>query len=248
MKILMSLATVLLLGSCSDMDNTPELVDRLRAFGVSRSPYYEASTTTTTQTANFVFYLASKSDVEPVYEEVTVPNTHQLQLANLALATPLDTRLSGLTLISISGTADIPLASEMDFNNPDGSATLTFGLKVAQGSDEEWIRGQVSVYPSGNAPSFVTPSFAINSPTEGSSLSGASAELSASLAENGSSESFRISWLVSDGVIENSNRTLTPTWNQFSQGNKTIIATLRGLSSGYFVFATVNITVEQSVE
>ncbi|SMF83010.1 hypothetical protein [Pseudobacteriovorax antillogorgiicola] len=234
--LLLSLAVF---ASCSEVENTPEKVDKLRAIGVATdSPYYEPGMTVT-----LTFILATPVLEDISVAEVTLEDELQLALSNISLPTPDDK--SELRLYTVTADATLPLAGDLDFATFDGTANIAYALIFSQGAEEERVRGSIKIYPAGGSPTNVSglPSIEITSPSENSTIGGGTVDLVASLDEKGSDENFRISWFVADGVIEK-NRSIETEWEEMSAGTKTIIATARGLTSGTFAYDVIEATIE----
>jgi len=236
-KIILLLAISLIYPACSQLDNTPEKVDQLRAIGLATdSAAYTYSTEETPVIAGLTFYLASDRKTDLDYTQIQVEG-EQLQLVDLQVDFE---DYSRLRIFQVRATARLPLASELRFSDNDDTTSVAYALLFRQDGQEERFRGRIKIYrPDSPKLQQVKPNISIVSPSNGSRVPAAPLTLKAELS-NTSDEPYRISWLVAEGVIEK-HRAIETKWKEFGASPQTIIVTMRGLDSWNFDFDVIEL-------
>ena len=230
------ISVLILALSCDDAENTPELIDKLRAIGVEADQgSYTYSTAEAAVTATLTFYLASNDTSDLVVQELSLDDEEQLSLSEpvVTFDDKTDFRIYFITV-----TAQIPTEDLLEFDD-NGEAVIAYALGVSQGSEEERIKGRVKVYQPGV--SVAKPSIAITSPLDGGEAGGGLVNLTAELSAE-YDENYRISWFVSSGVILK-RRAIETEWEDMASGTRTILVTARGLSSGNFTYNIIEANI-----
>ncbi len=233
-------STILFLCSCSNLEDLPERVDRLRAIGVAADqPVYKASSEDSQQSGTLTFYLASPSDI-PLEVEALELESEQLELKNVAVNDIK--KYAEMNILSVSAAFDIPQESSLVFF-PLGYSSLEYAIRFSQESDEERLRGKVKIYPVNNTPDIEqSVQIQITYPNKDDGIDPGKTDLKAELS-NTTDEHYRISWLVADGKIEKI-RSIETEWEEYSGDRKTIIATVRGLESLNFHYHAIDINLK----
>lgn len=222
--------------SCNPIENTPELVDRLRAFGVStqKAAY---STDAAETDIELTFYLVSNRQTDLLVEELEV-EVGQLIVQDWEIKEPDD--FSRLRIFEVIVSAKLPKLEELQFSEADDTASVPYAMLFSQDGEQERVRGRIKIYrPSDPRLGQEKPVIKIVNPQNAEQLSGSSVMLKAKL-EDISDQSYRISWLVSDGKIAKP-RAIETEWEEFSANSQTIIVTFRGLDSWNFAYDVVDI-------
>ena len=227
MKFLFALSLFFM--SCSQIDNFPERwinyepwVSRAIRLISRRVPQLQPLPLISTWRL-----LAMRVSCESFGSEIA----DQVELTNVGFTT--DETLSNLQEFNIliyRTTLTIPPASELDFSTFDGLVRLNHGLGNGSGGESEKIAGRILVFPTGVAPETSAIDIEILTPTAGQSVPGGTVELTAQLLNEGE-ENYRVGWMVKDGEIPQ-RRSIETDWEGMTSGNKTVIVTVRGLTTG----------------
>jgi hypothetical protein len=244
LKLLTLCVLTLTIHGCDDFPNSPELIDKFRAMGVGfADPSYTASTESSLVTAQLEFFFAT-----PSKEEITFVNkdVESLQLDLVFGQAELLEEKASLNIYKVTATALLPTADFLYFNpNADNTADVVYAAIFRQGTEEEQILGRMKIYqPDAAAADTITiPTARITSHSEGDSISASPTTLISEVDNKVTGESYRTSWLVSSGVIDNI-RTRESEWTEYASGEATIILTVRGLTSYNFNYTAIDVTVE----
>ncbi|MFW7381517.1 MAG: hypothetical protein ACOH5I_22100 [Oligoflexus sp.] len=234
------LAISFLCFACNPMDNTPELVEGLRAFGVGTSEAaYTYSTDASVETIELTFYLASNLEGELEVEDLSL-EPDQLQLSDMVIPTPEE--YSRLRVFKVQFTSEMPRLEDLQFPEANDTASVSYAMKFNQGGEEELVRGRIKVYrpeKSNELRGLGSPVVDIVAPLDASQLVGEELTLKAEVS-NPRDEATRLSWLVAEGKIERP-RAAETEWKDVGPGSQTIIVTVRGLDSWNFHYDVVDI-------
>jgi hypothetical protein len=226
--------------ACDGKEERYEVIDKLRAIGVSPSPLASAPEGNVTLT----FFAAL-----PLGGEVTAANyTDEDSKYALPIALTVDSAsaktddYNALSVYSIAATFKAPTAEELKISPALGFVRLRYGIILKSGSEEEKIVGNYLVYPK-NSPQldWKTPEIRVAAPTDNAVVSGET-DLDGSI-EDSLDDSWRVGWFASEGKIKNRRASVT-TWETDSAGSQSVIFTARGLRTGAFMFKVIDVNVE----
>lgn len=234
--------------ACSDDEERYEQVAKLRTLGVKTNKVASApSTETTEETISLEFVVSfpngtiNELSATPFIEEnsSTLALPVLVELSDTAIS---EETVGALTIATITANLKVPI---FDFSNtPFKKLSLRYGLEArAETGDKERIVGNYVIYPANSSELlWQAPNIVITAPNS-ENLSGSSADkvtISAELRERQIEESYRIGWFASGGKIKN-RRALNSDWEELAGiGEKTLIVTARGRSSGAFAYQALS--------
>ena len=242
---LIRLAMAMYLTSCADMGNTPEVIDKLRTLGVGKDQAaYTYSTEAATVTAGLTFYLASNTKTDITASSIASTSTYNYQeLSNINITYDDYTELR---LYKVTATVTIPTLEELKFSVAEkGTAVIYYALKFSQGAgqdlEEEQVRGTLRIYRPEKATATV-PTINITFPEADATVALGTVNLKAETTTD-STDFNRIGWFVASGNIEKRGA-VEAEWKEMTAGTKTIIATIRGVTSTNFSYQVIEANLE----
>lgn len=242
MKFVLLMHTLTLM-ACTQIENVPEKVDKLRAFGVSTDQTVYTPSSDGSDSGTLTFYIATPSDT-PIEVFPIDLETEQMELYDVTINDPDE--YSELNIFTITASFYLPAASEIP-SFPLGYVALEYAMGIQQGDEDvERVRGKIKVYPAETAPTVEGVQINILSPEEGGQIRPGKTELQADIT-NTFDESYRVSWLVADGEIEQY-RAIETTWEGYTTQTKTVIATVRGLETWNFAYTVLDVDVIEIAE
>lgn len=232
----------LAISSCGDQGDRPEVVNKLRGFGVTQSPVGA----TPGQKVDLTFYLAGPKGMtlsSSVYRDTAF---RYGGLADLTLvdANPTETSIGNLSLYTLRASFQTPSdAATLALIQSKGNTPVRYGVRFVNSADgdEETVVGNTILYGA-SAPElqWSAPQITIGQPV--SETIGTTTSLVAAITP-AQAESHRVSWLVSSGKVKNPNDGTTE-WSEAGTGEQTLILGVRGKNSGAFTFKTMKVTVQ----
>jgi hypothetical protein len=240
-QLLLITAALSQYSSCGD-DNAdrPEVLKKLRTLGVEQNPINAKPG----DTVNLTFHLAGPQGltIAPSVELDTVSRYGVAQPVTPIDAQPTETAVGPLSLYAYRTTLSVPTDNALVAASlaKQGYARLRYKVRFSAGSEYEAVVGDTVVYPS-TAPQLAwkSPEIAISKPVD--AAASGTIDLEGTISSEGS-ESYRVSWFVSDGKVKNRRAKIT-SWSDATKGTQTLIMTVRGTKSGAFVLKSQSVTL-----
>ena len=214
-----------------------EDIINLRAIGVSVTP----SLSMVAQSLSFVFYAVTPKGQSVIFSTYTDPSMrHPLKPPILPTTETVLSR-GALDVHQISGSYAIesPLPIPVD----PGFVSYDYGLRLTAAGKQESLMGTFVLFgPSNPAYAWQPHSVSITNLKEGQIITGQNVDLAAAIV-GGNKENYRIGWFTSSGTIDN-RRAIQTSITSMNTGVQTIIVTARGMLTGIFAMAMVDVTVQ----
>jgi hypothetical protein len=242
MRIFLTILTAGFLGiACNGDEERYEVVNKLRALGVSSTPTVSApSTSESPKNVTLTAWAALPKDQSvsaDAFIDTKTPFSTPVNVTINPTSAIIEER-GPLQIYKISATFIVPSEELLFFSETAGSARVRYGIKLATDGEEEKIVGDYLVFPEGaDELSWTNPTLDVTSPTEGGTTDG-TVDLEVNIVDN-NDEPIRVGWFASDGEIKNRLAAVTE-WEPGS-GNQTIIATARGRKSGGFSLQVISV-------
>lgn len=226
--------------SCSDDEERPETITKLRALGVAQTP----TSIKPGDQVTLTFYLAGQPQLNLTAQPSldSMARYGQAVLVTPVDAAPSETPVGPLSLytyrVSLTATNDATTNASIQTK---GLARLRYKVNFSAGSgDSESVVGDTLVYPMG-APQleWQPPTISIDRPTQ-EAASGSMA-LEGTVNSNGK-ETNRVGWFVSAGKIKN-RKSRSTEWQDAPRGTQAVFFTVRGAKSGAFVIKSQTVTL-----
>ena len=227
--------------ACEGEAERYEAIGKLRALGVAGLPVTSPPSTEAEPQLVTLRIYAGLPVGQTVKAEALVDDRAAFSLPILAVInedSETYQEKKGLQIYEVTATFVVPTADKLFFQPGSGAARLRYGIKLSTEDEEEKILGDYLVYPPG-APqlSWQSPELEIVKPSPNQTHS-ESMDIEIAITDS-NAESIRVGWFASAGEIENRRAAVTK-WRP-EAGAHTLIATIRGRSSGAFTFKTVDI-------
>lgn len=244
----------LLNGSCSDEENRPELVDKLKAIGVKANPAISTgSSPSESKKVRLTVYVL-------LLKEQTISSVTAFKDDSSKFSIPLDPSLGELTILtetasysdfgplklySIEAEALVPQAALIPFKAYNGVAKIRYGIQIIDSLGErEDIVGDFLLLEEGDenlAWNDSTPSIAFVKPEKDSGFSpGTDLDIQVKITKP-RDEVIKVGWFVSSGKVKNF-RDNTTVWEEPGSGEQALFVTVYAPKSKFFDFVQKKIT------
>jgi len=252
MRTLLLLMIVSLgLGACGDDMERQEKLSKLRALGgVSNPVIPQPSADTAAQTAELTVYASVPlgATVTPsVFKDTEASLVVALDEATQEIIAGSEsyTEYKGFRLYSVKVKLTMPTTtkfSALPYYLTTGIGKIRYGIKLASGSEEEKIVGDILVYPATAAESaWVAPTIDIGTPLAGATVkAGEAIDLQATVTDT-NQEGLKVGWFTNDGKIVN-RRAKSTQWTPPAAGEYSLIATARGRKSKALAIKVISVT------
>ena len=242
----------IVLSSCRNDNDKPELIDRLRGLGAFTTPLVTTPSNTTPQKVTITAYAAVMNgdtvtvtpyvDAKPSSTYATPETDITIDPNNMSY-----TALDGFRLLKFTATAVVPteaLLAPLTRGGVFTGSAVRYGFSIAGTARTERITGTYLVYPAGSTQlTWQSPGIAVTAPAAGASLAVATATDLVATLTNPNNESLKLGWFVSEGTVGN-RRKVDTLWTPDSAGTRTVLAALYGKQSHGFAIQVIQVVVQ----
>ena len=239
-SIVLNIIGLLMVSGCSDNEERPETVNKLRALGVAQEPVNAMPG----DTVELTYYLAAPPALQ-LTATASLDDDARYSLPIVVTpkdAAPIETNYGALSLYSYKASLVIPATTAITSQLlVRGFARVRSDVKFSTDSgDSEVVVADTIIYAQGASQlGWTAPTIDIVKPD--ATGSAGNLDIEGSIVSTGD-ETNRVSWFVSSGKVKN-RRAKISTWENASSGSQTLFLTARGTKSGAFAIKALNVSL-----
>ena len=249
MKPFFCIVLIAFLSYCGDEEDRQEIVNKLRGVGVKTTPsVFDKADVASLESQMEILLLLPKDLKVTNIENFKDPRSTFFLYTETQIDKDSETYtdIGGLVLYSIKAKTTIPTVNDTLLDAFNGAASIRYGIKVAAGSDEENIVGDL-LFVKENSPASLwkgkLPTITILDPNDDSPLTEKTTISITANIDKPIDDLYKINWFASGGKIKNFRSTKT-TWELPEKGEHTLFVSVHGTRSKTFNYAYKKITVE----